>query len=445
MQVPFARDSYLSEIPINWYPATDTDKGVIMYGAPGLKELIRLKGEVRGLKAVGTNIYAVSNDTAYKIDQHFNATALGTLNTNTGKVWIEENGVQVAFMDGDLWVYTIATATFAQVTDADFPGGASLTYQDGYGIFIVPGTGQFYLTGLYDFTSIAPLDYASAEGWPDDLVAVLMNYREIWLFGEETTEIWYNAGTSPFPFARVQGGFIEQGCAAPASVAKGDNVSYWLASTRQVMMAEGYQPRIISTRKMEREIEKFSRIDDAIAWFQVFEGHSFYWLTFPTADVTYVYDAATQVWHKRASFPDQGRHRANCYAYFNKQHIAGDYNNGKLYRMSRDYYDDDGEELIAAIESPEVRGEGKRQFFSGLEVQFERGHDYLDGRDPYAMLCWSDDNGNNWSNEVWSSLGNIGEYRTRTIWRRMGSSYNRIFKLKVSDPVNRDILSVNWL
>ena len=90
------------------------------------------------------------------------------------------------------------------------------------------------------------------------------------------------------------------------------------------MMGKGYQPQIISTRKMEREIEGYSRADDAIGWVQVFEGHTFYWLTFPTAGVTWVYDAATQVWHKRQSFPDQGRHRANCYAYYQGKHLVGD-------------------------------------------------------------------------------------------------------------------------
>ena len=99
------------------------------------------------------------------------------------------------------------------------------------GLLLIPNTGQFYLTGLYDFTSIAGTDYASAEGWPDDLISIIMNYRELWLFGKETIEVWYNAGSSPFPFARIQGGLIEQGCLAAASPAKGDNVVYWLAAS----------------------------------------------------------------------------------------------------------------------------------------------------------------------------------------------------------------------
>ena len=447
MQVPFARESYLSQIPINWYPALDTDKETILMGAPGLSEIITLSPglSVRGLKSAGGFLYAVCGSSVYKISSSFAVTSLGTITTTTGPVWIEYNGVQVCFVDGlAAWVYTISSGAFAQITDVDFPGAKALTYQDGYGAFIVPDTGQFYLTALYDFSDITSTDYASAEGWPDDLVSIIMSYRELWLFGADTIEVWYNAGSSPFPFARVQGGFIEQGCAASASVAKGDNMVYWLSSGRQVMRAQGYQPQIISTRKLEREFDNLTTINDAIGFIQVFEGHTFYWLTFPTENVTYCFDASTQVWHRRASWPDNGRHRANCYAYFAGKHVIGDYLTGRLYAMDRDYYSDDGKELIAVTEAPEIRGEGKRQFFGGLELQFRRGN-VSHTVDPQAMLRYSDDGGNVWSTELWSPLGNLGDYRTRTIWRRLGSSYNRIFRVAISDPVCRDLLSVNWI
>ena len=444
MQVPFARESFLSNIPVNWYPALDTDKEIILRGAPGLESLVTLSGgsQVRGLRVYGGTLYAVCGSNVITMDIYLTQTIVGTLDTATGPVWIESNGSQVAIVDGQS-MYSLSSGVLSRVTDPDFPGASCLTYQDGYGAFINPNTGQFYLTALYDFTDISALDYASAEGWPDNLVSIMMNYRELWLFGTDTIEVWYNAGSSPFPFARVQGGFIEQGCAAAASVAKGDNVIYWLSTSRQVMSATGYQPKIISTRKIEREIDSYETISDAIGFIQVYEGHTFYWLTFPTESKTWVYDAATQVWHRRASYPGQDRHRANCYCYFNGQHLVGDYSNGKIYRMSSDLYADDGNELIAEVESPEMRSEGKRQFFRGLECQFKRGTEFH-STTPQAILRYSDDGGKTWGPELWASLGNLGEYRTRTTWRRLGSSYNRIYKLTISDPVPRDLLSVNW-
>ena len=110
MQVPFAKDSYLSEVPINWYPAADTDKQVILMGAPGLDSLLALPpgGEVRGAKVAGDSLYMVCDDTVYELNASLNPTAIGTLTTNTGHVWIEYNGVQVAFVDGaHMWVYVL--------------------------------------------------------------------------------------------------------------------------------------------------------------------------------------------------------------------------------------------------------------------------------------------------------------------------------------------------
>lgn len=456
MQVPFVKDSYRGEIPVNWYPAADTDKGVIMFGSPGLSEVYDCSGGtmVRCLKAAGDYLYAVVADenaatsTVYRFDQNFAAKTLGTINSFSDPVMAEYNGVQVAFCDGStIYVYNIATNVFAEIADVDFPGASYLTYQDGYGVFLNPGTQQFYLTALYDFTDIDALDYASAEGMPDNLMAIMMNYREIWMFGEKSIEIWYNAGTSPFPFARVQGGYIEQGISAPYSVAKMDNMIYWLSNRAQVMVGMGYQPQIVSSRKMEREIEGYAKIDDAFGFSYVFEGHSFYQITFPTGGTTWVYDAATKMWHKRTSYPDQGRHRANCYAYFFGKHYVGDFENGKIYQMDSGSYDDNGEEIVRKLQSPEMRNEGKRQFFPGLQIYFDHGHGLVSGQgsNPQAMLKWSNDGGNTWSNEMWSPMGKMGGYAWRTIWRRLGSDYTRIFQLSVSDPVRANILEVNWI
>lgn len=65
------------------------------------------------------------------------------------------------------------------------------------------------------------------------------------------------------------------------------------------------------------------------------------------------------------------------------------------------------------------------------------------GRDPQIMLDWSDDKGKTWSTEITASMGKIGEYGTRVIFRRLGSSRDRIFRVSISDPVKRVITSAN--
>ena len=62
---------------------------------------------------------------------------------------------------------------------------------------------------------------------------------------------------------------------------------------------------------------------------------------------------------------------------------------------------------------------------------------------PQAMLRWSNDGGSTWSNEHWTGIGQIGKYRNRAIWRRLGTARDRVFEVVVTDPVNAVIVSAN--
>jgi hypothetical protein len=60
-----------------------------------------------------------------------------------------------------------------------------------------------------------------------------------------------------------------------------------------------------------------------------------------------------------------------------------------------------------------------------LELEFN----VVQGSDPQVMLRFSDDGGHTWSNEHWKSMGKIGRYGYRTIWRRLGAT------MKIRDRV----------
>jgi hypothetical protein len=51
------------------------------------------------------------------------------------------------------------------------------------------------------------------------------------------------------------------------------------------------------------------------------------------------------------------------------------------------------------------------------------------------MLDWSDDGGHTWSNQYFQGLGKIGETAKRVIWRRLGRTRERLFRLTVTDDV----------
>jgi len=440
---------------INLYPVIDQEGGKnvkALYPTPGLKlwKDFQTVAEVRGLNVMGDYLIAVVGDTVYALDKNGNAnSASTTLNTSSGVVFMENNGTQCMIVDGSYgYIVTLSggTPTVTQITDEDFPTPSSLTYQDGYFIVSKEDSDRFYISAINDGTSWNSLDYASAEGRSDNLVSCLSDHRELWLFGEETTEVWYNSGNADFPFQRFEGAFLEIGCGAKHSPAKLDNMVFWLTDKGAIVRAVGYNPQIISTRQIEYQISQYSTISDAIGFGYKQEGHAFYVLTFPTANRTWVYDAATGFWHERRSkWPDMTRWRANCYVFFNNKHLVGDMENGKIYELDTSYYKEDDQTMGCIRTCQVIHADRKRIFFHSFEIDFEAGIGLATGQgdDPQAMLQWSDDGGHTWSNEHWRSIGKIGEYKKRVIWRRLGQARERIFKVTITDPVNRVIIGAH--
>jgi hypothetical protein len=439
-----------AERTVNLFPALTPDgkAPMVLYGTPGLTRLAETTAEAgRGLYVAAGRLFAVVGATLYEISSAGAATVRGTLTTVSGPVSMADNGTVLVVVDGAHgYQFTLATNAFAQITDPDWPAATHIAFHDGYFVLNRSGTGQFVITSLYGI-DVDPLDFATAEGAPDDTVSLLVDHRELWLFGDETTEVWFNSGAADFPFARLDGAFLEQGCAAPFSPAKIDNAVYWLSKDRNghghVMRAQGYQPQIVSTRAVEHAIQGYGTISDARAYTYQQDGHSFYVLTFPTADRTWVYDVATQLWHERASWSSgEHRHRGECYAFAFGKHLVLDYSNGRIYELDLDAYTDDGEPLRALRRTQHQSAEGMRLFWASLQVEMESGVGLSSGQgsDPQAMLRWSDDGGRTWSSEHWRSMGRLGEYRTRAIWRRLGQSRDRVFELSISDPVKRVIV-----
>jgi hypothetical protein len=267
-----------------------------------------------------------------------------------------DNGIVVMLVTGpEGFVIDTATDTVTQIVDPAFTGADTVTFIDGYFVFNKPGTGQFQITSLYG-TTIDPLDFATAEGAPDLLLSVLSDHRELWLFGETTTEVFFNSGNTDFPFERIQGAFLEQGCAAKFSPAKLDNSVYWLTHDANgngtVQKAQGYQPARVSDHALEFALQRMPRIDDAIAYTYQQDGHSFYVLNFPAAQQTWAYDAATQLWCERAwrdpVDAQLKRQRQHYQMFFNDRQVVGDWENGNLYVMSLDFYTDNGD-LVPAL------------------------------------------------------------------------------------------------
>ena len=451
---------------VNLFPEVVPEGGkqpAFLNRAPGLRMLATIgTGPIRGLwspQITGSDGYVVSGQGLYKIDTSYNSTFLGTIN-GTGPVSIADNGTQIFIASNpDGYIYNISTGAFAPIGDPDFPGASTVGYLDGYFVFNEPNSQKVWVTSLLDGTSIAPLDFASAEGAPDQLISVNVDHREAWLFGTGTTEVWYNAGTADFPLQRIQGAFNELGCAAVYSVAKLDNTLFWLGADARgrgiVYQATGYRGERISTHAVEFAIQSYSTLSDAVAYSYQQEGHKFYVLTFPTANATWVYDTITGAWHERAGLTNGvfTRHRSNCQMNFNNQTIVGDYEDGRIYAFDLDVYADDDQPqkwLRSWRALPTGQNNLRRTAHHTLQFDCQSGVGVNDGQgsDPQAMLRWSDDAGHTWSREHWTSLGAIGRYGQRVFWRRLGMTLklrDRVYEVSGTDPTKIVIMGAELI
>lgn len=462
MKIPFIGGAYLGRSPnvnaqecVNLYPVVDKEGGKVLalYPCPGLKPWLDLDLEdkpSRAMHIMNGYLYEVIGNTVYRVAADKTYLAMtGVIGTASGQIFMEHNTnselmiVDVVGSKG----YVLIGTTVTEIADADFVNPSGLAWQDGYGIVTEKDSQRFWLSGLNNFNTWDALDYGTAEGLPDDIVAPISDHRELWLFGSESTEVLYNSGSPDFPFVRLQGSFQETGIGANASIAKLDNTLFWLDNLLTIRRAQGYTPIIVSTPQVAYQISLYDVVSDAIAFSYVHEGHSFYVLTFPSADRTWVYDVATGYWHRRSSFPNDpdSRWRANCYAFFNNQHLVGDFQHGKIYELDHKTFTDDGKTIKAVRTAQAINADRKTIFFHELELLIQSGVGTAvgAGSDPQIMLQWSDDGGHTWSNEHWRSMGMIGEYAKRVRWTRMGRSRDRIFKVMITDPVDRVLISAS--
>jgi hypothetical protein len=474
MQTPILGASYVARSinaadnrMVNLFPEMTPDNGqtaAYLNRAPGLNFLQSVgTGPIRALWAHQTNgsdFYVVSGQEVYKLTGlTATPTLLGTV-SGTGPVSIADNGTQIFFAcNPDGYIYNETTNVFAQITDPDFAGAVTVAYLDGYFVFNQPNSQIIWVSELLNGQSVDPLDFASAEGSPDGVVGIIADHRELWVFGTDSVEVWYDSGAADFPLQRIQGAFNEIGCVSAYTIAKMDNGLFWLGTDARgqgiVYRANGYTGVRISTHAIEYAIAQYGNIADAIAYTYQQEGHAFYVLTFPSGNATWVYDVATQAWHERAGW-DNGeftRHRSNCQCNFGGNIIVGDFENGNIYTLDLDVYADNGgiqKWLRSWRALPSGQNNLKRTAHHSLQLNCESGVGLNNGQgsDPQAMLRWSDDGGHTWSNEHWSPMGKIGAYYHRVFWRRLGMTLklrDRVYEVSGTDPVKIAIMGAELM
>lgn len=352
------------------------------------------------------------------------------------------------FTDSGLVLYYTDQGSLAwrRVSDADAVASTSLAIFGTDILVTTQGSESFYLTP--DLTTWDPLDFASAEALPDELVRIYRNGDTVLLFGEAGVEFWARVDSADFPYAPIKGANVDYGLVAKWSVAKVGGAVVYLAKNPagqvSLVRLSGYQASKISSQDWDAIVNDYAETADAEAFAYTMGGHAFYQISFPTAGKTWLFDATTGAFSELQS-DNANRHRARLNAFAFGDHFVTDYANGKIYRMRHDIYSDNGTPIHMEFRTKHFFKDYQNVTVNALHLDIESGVGINTGQgsDPKIMMQYSTDNGRGWSNELWEGMGVGGDTLKRAEWRRLGIGRDFTFRVVISDPVKRVIAGMS--
>ena len=420
---------------INCYPQKLDDDRWMMASIPGEVDIATLAGEVRGSRNVQGRWFVAGGSTLYEVASDGTLTTRGTLSSTTGFVGMCDNKTQIAIVDGvSLYIFALSTNTLTTISSAGWRGSDNVQELDGYFIFVDPDTDQFYISAIDDGTSLDALDFSSADSSPDNIVTHWVSHRQLWLFGDLSTEIWIDSGAAAFPFVRYNSYTMDVGCVGKRAAIRAADTLFWIGKTERgtgiVYMAVGNQPTRVSTMAVEQALRGSGALSLASMWTYQIEGHEFIGINAPGLATTWVYDAALQQWHERGEW-DAGwlPLRSRLVTSFAGEHYAGT-SAGQLVRLDTAINNLSGRPLVRERTWPHTKSPSMEPIcFYGLELELQTGAGGV------ITLEISNDGGNNFGPKLLRSLGAVGRWMQRVRWLGLGAAINRVFRIRCSDDV----------
>lgn len=372
-----SKDRYLK----NCYPETEQDGTSRVVKRPGLNSYKSYTSGVgRGIFNWQDNLYSVVGTTLRKGD-----TSIKTLNNSTGLNHFTSIGTsspKMVMVDGsEMWVIETNDTT-TKVTDADFPTNLvdGVVYLDGY-VFVMNTRGEIYNCALNDPTNWVATDFIEAEISPDGGVALGRYQNYVVAFGEWSTEFLYDAANATgSPLGRLEGTSMQLGCAGGDTIGVSDDTLLWVAQARSggksVAILDGFNPKIVSTKPIERLLDaEGNTISSARAFVVKVQGHIFYVLTLTTTNKTLVYDLIDNAWHEWTSYDGatESRFTGISFSEINNANYIQDEDNGKIYELDVSTYQDDSNTIKTLIRTGKFDGQTTMQkFLPWLEIIGER-------------------------------------------------------------------------
>jgi hypothetical protein len=428
-------------LPINLILTENTDSG-----KPALKKIpgcadgfIKDTGKIRvfhRVKATAMSYFVVANKLYYCVGgiAPDHCTKIGTNDMSfTTSVCTAANSVDtcvIAEVGGsNLKVF----ASEQTRTNVGVPGGGStggtVCYMDGYFFSNKNGTDYIYYSALNDATSWPATNSLQAVGRGDNVVRVITDDRKLWAVGEDTISAYYHTGQASFPFQRINASMIESGTKSPGSVVVIDNSLYYVDVNGRTLRTKGFQKQKVSIPQVENPTGGSGTT--AIGLY--INGDPIYCVTNGLG--TFGYNISTNSWTQFVTGAASAAWAFSTACNVGGEYIMGHSTDGSITTLSSTTYTEQSANIKCQRVTPSIRQDGKRMFFSEFYLDTLSGAAAADD----ITLEWSDDHGQSWSNTVTASSQTSADYGTRVIWRRLGSSRNRSFRVTTTGDIFLEI------
>ena len=466
--LPITNGFYVSDsLPIsaqecvNWYvnvPQAPALAAETLFGTPGINQLATtgtVKQGNRGSWSLKGKAYFVNGNALYRLNADFTLDTLGTI-SGTGRVSLADNGTQLFIMvpGGSGYIFTDAPDTLTTITDLDFTANGAPQYVvfiDGYFV-LTTDSKKFITSALNNGLAYDALDFGTAEANPDDTVAPWVFKNQLYITGSITTEAFQNTGGSGFPFTRA-GLYLSKGVSAPLSLVDANDTFMFIGAGQNESPAiwsfVGNTVQKTSTTAIDNLLQDLTddELSQVFAWSYAEKGAYFVGFTLPSTCV--VIDTITGRWHERKSTQTINgvnsltRFRVNSVVNAYGKIIVADSIDGRIGEMSREFYTEYGANIIRRVTTQPFINNMNSFKVARLELTVESGVGNTAVVDPQMMLDISSDGGKTFKDERHRSLGKIGEYNHRAIWRRNGR-YPRmaVLRFTLSDAVKPVIISL---
>ncbi len=480
IELPIAGGAYKSDSLlisnqqcVNWFPNVPQTQGALssgtLLGCPGLVEFAStgtLSQVNRGSHVKAGIPYFVNGNAVYRVDRTVAIDGTETVILvnlgdieGTGRVSMSDNGTQLMILVPGGKGYIINEddlPVFQEITDTDFDANGNPQHVVFINSFFIvtTDTKKFIRSAANDGLSWNALDSGTAEADPDPIVAPIVFKNQLFLGGSETFEVFQGVAAGGLGFQRISGFIINKGLFAPFSLVGISDTFMFIGGgvneSPAVWALSGSTVQKVSTTAIDSELQNFTNeeIENAFAYSYAQNGASF--VGFNVGESTFEYNTVSGLWNERSSqitttkgVPITTRWRVNSMVTAYNRVIVGDSQDGRLGVVEPDIYTEYDNNIIRTLTTQPFADQGNVLTVSSLELTVESGVGDFNTINPVVRLSVSKD-GKTFNNEISRSLGEIGRYNQRCIWRKSVGRVPRlvVFKFVMSDPVKPVIIKL---